>query len=121
MSLVRRARVGALALGMLLEPCFGAGASDFTIHLKVQSGGREQATISEQPAAGPPTFTARAKEVVWVQWSAVNGTTGRPLSDVTLHVFMDHGDARAVAPKPGPKTLYEGALIQDFGPGGKSS
>jgi len=112
--------VNALALGVLLGPCFGAGANDFSINLKVQSGGREQTAISGQSVA-PPTFTAKAKEVVWVQWSAVNGVSGTPLSDVTLHVFMDRGDARAAAPKPGPKSLYESALIQDFEPGGKSS
>ena len=120
MSLLHCLVAGALAVGVLLGPCLGAGANDFTINLKVQSGGHEQTAISGQPAA-PPTFTAKAKEVVWVQWSAVNGASGTPLSDVTLHVFMDCGDARAAAPKPGPKSLYESALIQDFEPGGKSS
>ncbi|HTM12154.1 MAG TPA: hypothetical protein VL127_04545 [Bryobacteraceae bacterium] len=120
MSLLQCAPSGALAVGILLGPCLGAGANDFTINLKVQSGGHEQTAISGQSAA-PPTFTAKAREVVWVQWSAVNGVSGTPLSDVTLHVFMDRGDARAAAPKPGPKSLYESALIQDFEPGGKSS
>ena len=113
--------MGALALSVLLRPCWGAGANDFTINLKVQSGGREQTATSGRPAAAPPTFTAKAKEVVWVQWSAANGTSGTPLSDITLHVFMDRGDARAAAPKPSPEALYESALIQDFEPGGKSS
>ena len=112
--------VNALALGALLGPCFGAGANDFTINLKVQSGGREQTAISGQSAA-PPTITAKAKEVVWVQWSVANGATGAALSDITLHVFLDRGDARAAAPKPGPKALYESALIQDFEAGVKSS
>ena len=112
--------VNVLAFGVLLAPCFGAGANDFSINLKVQSGGREQTATSGQSAA-PPTFTAKAKEVVWVQWSVANGVTGAPLSDITLHVFMDRGDARAVAPKPSPKALYESALIQDFEAGVKSS
>lgn len=120
MSLLHCVKAGALAMGVLLGPCLGAGANDFTINLKVQSGGHEQTAISGQPAA-PPTFTAKTKEVVWVQWSAVNGASGTPLSDITLHVFMDRGDARAAAPKPGPKSVYESALIQDFEPGGKSS
>ena len=120
MSLLHCVRAAALALGVLLGPCFGAGANDFTINLKVQSGGREQTAMSGQSAA-PPTFTAKAKEVVWVQWSVANGATGTPLADITLHVFMDRGDARAAAPKPGPKALYESALIQDFEPGVKSS
>jgi hypothetical protein len=111
---------GALAFGVLLGPCLGAGGNDFTINLKIQSGGREQTAISGQSAA-PATFTAKAKEVVWVQWSAANGAVGTPLSDITLHVFMDRGDARAAAPKPGPKALYESALIQDFEAGTKSS
>jgi hypothetical protein len=118
MSLLHCVRAGAL--GVLLGPCFGAGANDFTINLKIQSGGREQTAISGQSAA-PLTFTAKAKEVVWVQWSAANGATGTPLSDITLHVFIDRGDARAAAPKPGPKALYESALIQDFEAGVKSS
>lgn len=113
-------RAGALAASVLLAPCFGAGANDLTINLKVQSGGREQTATSGQTAA-PPTFTAKAKEVVWVQWSVANGAAGAPLSDITLHVFMDHGDARAAAPKPGPQALYESALIQDFEAGAKSS
>jgi hypothetical protein len=113
-------RVNALAFGVLLGPCFGAGANDFTINLKLQSGGREQTAISGQSAT-PPTFTAKAKEVVWVQWTAANGVAGTPLSDITLHVFMDRGDARAAAPKPGAKALYESALIQDFEAGVKSS
>jgi hypothetical protein len=112
--------VNALALGMFLGPCFGAGANDFRINLKVQSGGREQTAMSGQSAA-PPTFTVKVKEVVWVQWSVANGAAGTPLSDITLHVFMDRGDARAAAPKPGPKALYESALIQDFEAGVKGS
>ncbi len=121
MSLLHYVRAGALAMGVLMGPCLGAGASDFTINLKVQSGGREQTAISGQSAATPPVFTAKAKEAVWVQWSVANGATGTPLSDITLHVFMDRGDARAAAPKPSPKALYESALIQDFEPGVKSS
>lgn len=110
----------ALALIVLLGPCFGAGASDFTIILKVRSSGHEQTAMSGQGVAGP-MFTAKAKEVVTVEWSAVNASSGAALSDVTLHVFMDRGDARAAAPKPGPKALYESALIQDFEAGVKSS
>ena len=98
----------------------GAGANDLTINLKVQSGGREQTALSGQPSAGP-AFTAKAKELVLVQWTVANGATGVPLSDITLHVFMDRGDARAAAPKPGPNALYESALIQDFEAGVKSS
>jgi len=110
--------MNALAFGALLGHCFGAGANDFSINLKVQSGGREQTAMSGQSVA-PPTFTAKAKEVVWVQWSVTNGAAGTALSDITLHVFMD--DGRAAAPKPGPKALYESALIQDFEAGVKSS
>ncbi len=113
-------RAEVFAASLLLAPCFGAGAGDFIIHLKVQSGGREQTAVSGQTTA-PATFTIKAKEPVLVQWSAVNGASGTALSDVTLHVFLDRGDARAAAPKPGPKALYESALIQDFGPGVKSS
>lgn len=112
--------MNALAFGVLLGPCFGAGANDFTINLKVQSAGREQTANSGQTAA-VPTFAAKAKEVVWVQWAVANGVAGAALSDVTLHVFMDRVDARAAAPKPGPKALYESALIQDFEAGVKSS
>jgi len=112
--------VNALALSVLLAPCFGAGANDFSINLKVQSGGREQTAISGQSSA-PPVISAKVKEVVSVQWSVANGATGAPLSDITLHVFLDRGDARAAAPKPGPKALYESALIQDFEAGVKSS
>ena len=114
-------KAGALALGVWLGSCLGAGAENFAISLKVQSGGREQTAVSGQPAGAPPTFKAKAKDVVWVQWSAANGASGPPLSDITLHVFMDRGDARAHAPKPGPKALYESALIQDFERGVKSS
>ena len=110
---------GALAFGVLLGTCVGAGGNDFTINLKIQSGGREQTAMSGQSA--PPAFTAKPKEVVWVQWSAANGAAGTPLSDITMHVFMDHGDVRAATPKPGPKALYESALIQDFEAGVKSS
>jgi len=106
-------------LGVLLGPCFGAGGNDFTINLKIQSGGREQTAMSGQ-SAGPPVFMAKAREVLSVQWSVANGAAGTPLSDITLHVFMDRGDARAAAPKPGPKALYESALIQDFEAGVKS-
>jgi len=120
MSLLRYVRLGALAFGVLVMPCLGAGANDFAINLKVQSGGHEQTAISGQ-AAAPSAFTAKAKEVVFVQWSAANGASGTPLSDITLHVFLDRGDARASAPKPGPKALYESALIQDFEAGAKSS
>ena len=112
--------VNALALGVLLGPCLGAGANDFSINLKVQSGGREQTAISGQSAA-PSVISAKVKEVVSVQWSVANGATGTALSDITLHVFMDRGDARAAAPKPGPKALYESALIQDFEAGVRSS
>src|ERR1700682_6517852 len=100
MSILRCVGAGALAFGVLLGPCFGAGANDFTINLKIQSGGREQTAISGQAVSALPMFTAKAKEVITVQWSAENGATGTPLSDVTLHVFMDRGDARAAATKP---------------------
>jgi hypothetical protein len=120
MSLLRYVRLGALAFGVFVMPCLGAGANDFAINLKVQSGGHEQTAISGQ-ATAPPTFTAKAKEVVWVRWSAANGASGTPLSDITLHVFLDRGDGHAAAPKPGPKALYESALIQDFEAGAKSS
>ena len=113
-----RARV--LAFGMVLVPCFGASANEVTINLKVQSGGREQTATSAQTAT-PPMFASKVKEVVSVQWSVANGATGTLLTDITLHVFMDRGDARAAAPKPGPKSLYESALIQDFEAGVKSS
>ena len=79
-------RVNALALSVLLGPCLGAGVNDFTINLKVQSGGREQTAISGQLAA-PPVFSAKAKEVVWVQWSFANGAAGTPLS-VTASAFV---------------------------------
>lgn len=92
------------------------GAGDFTISLQVQAGQRQQISLSGQPAKG---ITVKVKEVVWVRWSAVNGA-GATLPDVTLHVFMDRGSARADAPKPGPGTLYESAVILDFEPGGKS-
>jgi hypothetical protein len=121
MSLLHGVRVGAFVLSLSLGPCFGAGPNDLTINVKVQSGAREQTAASGQPAAAPPVFTAKAKEVVWVQWSVANAAAGLSLSDITLHVFMDRGDGRAVAPKPGPKTLYESALIQDFEAGVKSS
>lgn len=113
--------VRVAALSALAGTCLGAGANDFTINLKVQAGGREQVAMSGQPAGAGPAFTAKAKEVIWVQWTAANGATGIPLSDITLHVFMDRGDARAAAPTPGPKALYESALIQDFEAGAKSS
>jgi len=121
MSLLHCVSARALALGVLLGPCFGAGANDFTINLKVQSGNRELSATGVQVAAAPAVFTVKAKEVVAVQWSVVNGASGTPLSDITLHVFMDRGDARVAAPKPGPKALYESALIQDFEAGVKSS
>jgi hypothetical protein len=121
MSLLHGVRVGTFALSLSLGPCFGAGANDLTIHLKVQSAGREQTATSGQSDAAIPTFTAKAKEVVGVQWSVANGPAGTPLTDITLHVFLDRGDARAAAPKPGPKALYESALIQDFEAGVKSS
>jgi hypothetical protein len=120
MRCLHRVSTWALFFGVSLGPCLGAGGNDFTINLKIQSGGREQTAMSGQSTA-PPAFAAKAKEVVWVQWSALNGAAGTPLSDITMHVFMDHGDARAAAPKPGPKALYESALIQDFEAGVKSS
>jgi hypothetical protein len=119
MSLLHFVGAWALVLGVWSAPCQGAGANDFTISLKVQSGKREQTAVSGQSAA--PVLTAKAKEVIWVQWSVANGTSGNPLSDVTVHVFMDRGDLRAAAPKPGPKALYESALIQDFEAGAKNS
>jgi hypothetical protein len=120
MSFLHGVRAGAFAFGVLLGLCFGAGANDLTINLKVQSGGREQTAMSGQSSA-LPVFAAKAKDVVWVQWSVANAAASVSLSDVTLHVFMDSGDGRAVAPKPGPKTLYESALVQDFEVGVKSS
>lgn len=120
MSFLHGVRAGALAFVVLLGHCLGASPNDLTISLKVQSGGREQTTASTQSAV-PPVFSAKAKEVVWVQWSVTNGAASVSLSDVTLHVFMDSGDGRAVVPKPGLKTLYESALVQDFEVGVKSS
>jgi len=110
-----------MAIGGVLTPSRAASGNEFTISLKVQAGRREQTTVSGQAASTRPVFKTTAKEVVWVQWSAVNGTTSTRLPDVTLHVFLDRGDARSDAPKPGPKVLYESALVQDFEPGGKSS
>lgn len=112
---------GLIAFSALLTPCRGASGNDFTLNLKVQAGRREQTAVSRQAPSARPVFTVKAQEVVQVQWSAANAATSSRLSDVTLHVFLDHGDARSDAPKPGPKVLFESALIQDFDPGGKSS
>jgi hypothetical protein len=109
-----------LALTVWLGTCGSAVAGEFTISLKIQAGGREQIAGSEKPANTRP-FTARVKEVVSVQWSAVNLTSGATLSDVTLHVSMDRAATRSGAPKPGPKPLYESAVVLDFEPGGKST
>ena len=121
MSLLRCVRAAALVLGVSLGASLAAGANNFTINVKLQAGGREQTAVSAQPAAARPTFTAQAKEAISVQWSAVNGASGTPLADITMHVFVDRGDARADVPKPGPQALFESALIQDFEPGAKSS
>ena len=112
MSLLRCVSARVLAFGVLLGPCLGAGANDLAINLKVQSGGREQTAMSGQPAA-PPVFTAKAKEVVWVQWSVANGATGTPLSDITLHVFMDRGDAAGGRAQARP----QGTLRKRLDPG----
>ena len=121
MSLLRCVRAAALVSGVSLGPCIGAGANDFTINLKLQAGGHEQTSVSAQPAAARPVFAAQVEEVISVQWTAVNGAASTPLSDITMHVFVDRGDARAESPKPGAKALFESALLQDFEPGGKSS
>jgi hypothetical protein len=113
-------RAAAAAICVWLGTCGSAAAEDFTISLKVQAGGREQIAGSGNPANTRP-FTAKVKEVVLVQWSALNLTSGATLSDVTLHVFMDRGAARSAAPQPGPNALYESAVILDFEPGGKST
>lgn len=116
--------MGLLRLAVAITVWAGiclAAPGEFTIILKVQAGARQQATTSGQPASARPVFTAKVKEMVLVQWSAVNGVPGITLSDVTLHVFMDRGSARSGAPKPGPNTLYESAVILDFDPAGKSS
>jgi hypothetical protein len=110
-----------MAVCMWLGTCQGASPGAFTINLKAQAGQRQQSAVSGQSAATAPVFNAQAKEVVWFQWSAVNGTPAPNLSDVTLHVFMDHGDVRSTAPKPTAKALYESALILEFEPGGKST
>jgi hypothetical protein len=114
-------RTAAAAICVWLGTRGSAAAEDFTISLKVQAGGREQIAGSGQPVGTRPVFTAKVKEVVLVQWSAVNLVSGASLSDVTLHVFMDRGATRSNAPQPGPNALYESAVILDFEPGGKST
>jgi hypothetical protein len=115
--------IGAVAVvaGIWQGTCRGATSGEFTINLKLQAGQREQTAVSGKPASARPVFPAKVKEVVSVQWSAVNGALGAILSDVTFHVFMDRGSASADAPKPGPNALYESAVILDFKPGSKSS
>src|SRR6266478_5486334 len=117
---LRLVRAGAVAIGVWLGTRGSAGAGEFTISLKVQAGGREQIAGSGQPAGTHPVFTAKVKEVVLVQWSAINLASGVTLSDVTLHVFMDRAPARPDGPRPGPNALYESAVILDFGAGAKS-
>src|SRR5712692_6631065 len=102
-----RLAAGAVAIGVWLGTCGNAVAGEFTISLKVQAGGREQTAGSGQPAGTRPVFTAKVKEVVLVQWSAVNLVSGATLSDVTLHVSMERAAPRSDAPKPGPSALYE--------------
>lgn len=116
MGLLHIAATIAVSVGIC-----SAAPGEFAISLKVQAGARQQATSSGQPASARPVFTAKVKEMVLVQWSAVNGVPGTTLSDVTLHVFMDRGSARSDAPKPGPNALYESAVILDFEPGVKST
>src|SRR5258707_580308 len=114
--------IGAVAVmfGVSQGTSQGATSGEFTVNLKLQAGQREQTAVSGKPASARPVFPAKVKEVVSVQWSAVNGALGATLSDVTLHVFMDSGSPSADAPKPGPKALYESAVIMDFKPGSKS-
>jgi hypothetical protein len=114
-------RVAAIVVCAGLGTGSSAGAGEFTISLRVQAGGREQIAGSGQPAGALPVFTAKVKEVVLVQWSAVNLVSGATLSDVTLHVFMDRGATRFGASEPGPNALYESAVVLDFEPGAKSS
>ena len=110
----------AVVTGVGFPACWGAAIGEFTINLKAQAGRREQTAVSGKPGSPRPVFPAKLKEVVSVQWAAVNGVPGALLSDVTLHVFMDRTATSADAPKPGPQALYESAVILDFGPGGKS-
>jgi hypothetical protein len=114
-------RAAAIAICAWLGTCSGADAGEFTISLKVQAGGRQQIAGSGQPTGARPVFTAKVKEVVLIQWSAVNLVSGATLSDVTLHVFMDRGAARSEASKPRPNALYESAVVLDFEPGGRST
>jgi len=109
-----------VVVGVWLGNCSGATIGDFTLNLKVQATGREQAVASGKPNTPHAVFPAKVMEVVSVQWSAVNGVRDITLSDVTLHVFMDRVSTSANA-KPGAKALYEIAVIVDFEPGAKSS
>ena|SRR6266704_2026539 len=121
MRSLRLVRAAAVAIGVWLGTCSSTLAGEFTISLKVQAGGREQIAGSGQPTGTRPVFTAKVKEAVLVQWSAINLVSGATLSDVTLHVFMDRGSTRSDPAKPGPNALYESAVILDFDPGGKST
>jgi hypothetical protein len=114
-------RAVAVLTGLCAGTCPGAPGGEFAISLKVQAGGREQTVASGKPGTTPPAFAARAREVLAVQWAAVNGAPGVSLSDVTLHVFLDPVSASANGPRPGPKALYESAAIADFEHGAKSS
>jgi len=114
-------RVVAVFAGIWQGTCQGAAGGEFTINLKLQAGQREQIAASGKPVSPQPVFPAKVKEVVSVQWSVVNGAPGVILSNVTMHAFMDRVPASVNPSKPGPKALYESALILDFDPGAKSS
>ena len=110
----------AVVVSLWLGTCPGAAIGEFAINLKVQAGRREQTVVSGKPDSTRPAFPAKVMEVVSAQWSAVNGAPGVALSDVTLHVFMDRASTSVDVPRPGPKALYESAVIVDFEPGAKS-
>jgi hypothetical protein len=114
-------RAVAVLTGLCAGTCPGAPAGEFSISLKAQAGGREQTAASARSANARPAFAARVKEVLAVQWAAINGIAGVSLSDVTLHVFLDSAPTAAGGPRPGPRALYESAAVADFEPGAKSS
>jgi hypothetical protein len=114
-------RAAAVVAGVWLGTCPGAAIGEFTINLKVQAGQREQSVASGKPDSTHAVFPVKVMEVVSVQWSAVNGAPGITLSDITLHVFMDRASTSADGPRPGPKALYESAVIVDFEPERRAS
>jgi len=120
MRIVPLVRAPLVVVGVWLGICPGAAIGEFTIDLKVQAGALERTAASGTPAAAGTVFPAKLKEVLSVQWTAVNGTPRAILSDVTLHIFMDRMSPSADTSKPGPAALYESAVILDFEPGAKS-